>query len=223
MPLPIHPAAPVGLADALQAHTRALHRQAERSGIMHALLRGEADRGAYVLFLRNLLPAYLELERSLERLGAAAPLRGLARRAVYRAPHLEADLGVLGGSDWRALPVLVAAQRYADRIGAAAQRGPLGLVAHAYVRYLGDLNGGRVLRAALAQSLRLPAQALSFYAFAEVADLDRFRDEYRAAIDGLRLSAAQRQRVLDEAVEAFRLNIALSEAIGGAQAAARSG
>lgn len=206
------------LANALREHTRALHAQAERSGVMQALLHGVAGRPAYTLLLRNLLPAYLELEHALERLRELPALRSLAQRAVYRAASLESDLVALCGEAWRHLPVLADARRYADRIAGAAQGNAVGIVAHAYVRYLGDLNGGRLLRAVLGRTLRLPPEALSFYAFPGVDDLGRLRDEYRAAFDRLQLTADERQTVLDEAAEAFRLNIGLSTAVERAQA-----
>ena len=61
------PEPPGGLAQALRQATAALHRQAERSGFVEQVLRGEVTRPAYALYLRNLMPAYAAMERGLER------------------------------------------------------------------------------------------------------------------------------------------------------------
>ena len=47
-----------GLAQALPARTRTLHLRAERSGFVADLIRGRGSRTGYLLFLRNLQPAY---------------------------------------------------------------------------------------------------------------------------------------------------------------------
>ena len=47
------------------------------------------------------------------------------------------------------------------------------LIAHAYVRYLGDLSGGRIVGRILARSPGLGPEALSFYDFPGIADPDQ--------------------------------------------------
>ena len=58
---------PASLVTALYLRTKTLHVEAERTGIIRDLLRGEASREGYILLLRNLLPAYLAMEHGLER------------------------------------------------------------------------------------------------------------------------------------------------------------
>lgn len=201
-----------GLADALRNHTQTWHRRAERSGIIHALLRGQASRAAYALFLRNLLPAYQQLETALDDNRQEPSLRHIARAEVYRAPAIMADLNALCGPHWiQTLPVLAAGRAYADRIGALA--GGEALIAHAYVRYLGDLNGGQIIQRRLVHSLGLAPEALGFYAFPAIAAVDQFTAEYRLGFDRAGAEIAQPQTVLTEACLAFELNIALSEAV----------
>jgi len=55
------------IVTALYLRTKALHVEAERTGIIRDLLRGEATREGYVLLLRNLLPAYRAMEQGLVR------------------------------------------------------------------------------------------------------------------------------------------------------------
>jgi heme oxygenase len=194
------------LTDLLRSRTRTLHVQAERSGIIADLVRGRANRHGYALWLRNILPAYEALERSLDAQRERAGMRAVADRAVYRAPTIEADLRALEAADWTKLPLLDSGARYAERITTAATRDGGRLLGHAYTRFLGDLNGGRILSRLLGSSLGLGAEALSFYAYPEIDDLDAFKSAYRLAIDEAGESA-DTEAVADEALASFQLNI----------------
>lgn len=204
------------LADRMRAATWALHRRAERSGILRDLLWGGASRLGYANYLRNLLPAYRALERGLERHAGTPALAGLARPAVYRARAIGDDLAGLCGEDWvMRLPLLEIGDRYARCLAEAVRTAPHRLIAHAYVRYLGDLNGGRILRRRLADSLDLGPCCLGFYDFPAIADLDSFKASYRGAIDRSPLDEAEARDVVEEARLAFRINIEVSEAVRG--------
>ena len=206
-----------GLADQLRDHTMTWHRRAERSGIVHDLLHGRARRHAYALFLRNLLPAYRQLETALEQHRDATGIRHIARPETYRVAAIESDLHALCGAEWRAtLPLLTPARHYAEQIAMAAAGNGTALIGHAYVRYLGDLNGGRILRQCLTRSLRLGPEALAFYDFPDFLDiqeLERFTLEYRTGFDRAASEISDIQSVIEEAVIAFRLNVDLSEAV----------
>lgn len=210
-----------GLLYRFRDGTRALHLQAERSGIIRDLLRGQASRAGYVLLLRNLVPAYHQLEAGLDALRHAPAIEPIARPALYRSGALRSDLVRLCGSDWvGTLPLLPAAERYADRIAAVAAGEGGGLLAHAFVRYMGDLSGGQILKRLLARSQGLPLDALSFYDFPDIGDIEAFKAEYRGAIERAALEIADLAPVVEEAAEAFRLNIALSLEVAVAAAAA---
>ena len=77
-----------GLAAALYGRTRELHLQAERTGFVREMLRGRAGRDGYVLYLRNLLPAYRALEQGLERHRSTPGLGPFAEPALYRSQAL---------------------------------------------------------------------------------------------------------------------------------------
>jgi heme oxygenase len=215
-PTTTHPAGAPGLAASLRTGTAALHTRAERSGILADLLRGQAGRAGYALLLRNLLPVYRAIEDGLERHRDTELLRPFARPELYRAPQIAADLAALYGPDWPdRVGLLPAGARYAYRAARAAEGDGGGLIAHAYVRTLGDLSGGQVLARQLARTLGLPAEALRFYDFADVPDLAVAKLAWRVALNEVRSPSAP---IVHEARVAFRLNIALAEAV---QAAAR--
>ncbi len=205
--------APEGLAFALREGTRALHDRAERSGMVADMLKGRATRSGYGLLLRNLLPAYQALELALERRRTTPGVGRLARRELYRTAALEADLLALAGADWaNALPLLPAAELYAHRVAEAAAGTGDGLAGHAYVRYLGDLSGGQILRRLLARSLGLGEAALNFYAFPAVADIAACKRDYIQMLEALG-AVLDKSCVVASAVGAFAINIEISEAV----------
>lgn len=178
------------------------------------ILKGEASRDDYVLFLRNLLPAYRELEAGLERHAGSAVLGELEAYRLSRAPAIEADLETLSGPDWETrVPLLPAAEAYAAKIADAASGDGSRLIAHAYTRYLGDLNGGQILSRLLVKALALAPNELSFYDFSTFADPDALKTDYRLAIDRAGDTASDISSVIEEGALAFSLNIALAEAV----------
>ena len=202
--------APAGLSDQMMARTAGLHREAERSGVMREMLRGSIDRAGYALLLRNLLPVYEAMERALEQPDRDPCLGPIANPALYRAAALRADLQHFAGVDGAAGAELVpSAARYAARVGT----GGAGLIAHAYVRYLGDLNGGQILKRLIGRRFGLEGAGLAFYDFPAAADPQSLALSYRVAIDQAGVHLDDAEPVLAEAETAFRFNIALGEEI----------
>lgn len=171
------------------------------------MLKGRASRDGYALFLSNLQPAYRFLEAGLERHRGDPRLAGLAMPELYRSQALAQDLVALAAEGARLPARLPAGLSYGARVAAAH---PPQLIAHAYVRYLGDLSGGRILGRLLARSPGIGPAALSFYDFPGIADPERYRDGYRAAIDAVSLAPREIDKVLDEACAAFEHNVRLS-------------
>jgi heme oxygenase len=199
----------------MRRRTAALHREAERSGVVAAMLRGHATRAAYIGLLRNLVPVYRKMERALAGLSANHPLARLARPEMFRADALAADLAALAGSNWaRTVRPNPAGCRYSALVARAVREDAgMPLLGHVYVRYLGDLNGGRILARLTAANLGLVAENSNFYAFPMIGDLDGFKAELRAAIDAAGRRADDPESVLSAAEAAFSANIALSRAL----------
>lgn len=204
----------VRFADRLKAATAQMHVEAERGGAVALLLRGALSREVYALFLANLLPTYEAIERGLLQWRGLPALQPIAHSSVFRAKMLRADLIALAGPEWtKRLKLLGAGRDYAGRIEEITRDDPTLLLAHAYVRYLGDLNGGQTLAKRLAVSLALGPEALGFYRFDLITDIAAFRRTYRLGFDQAGLTPTQEDNVITEARLAFRLNIAISEAV----------
>lgn len=218
------PTGALGISDLLRASTRDLHGIAERTGVVKEILRGRISKDVYAVYLRNLAAVYGGLEKGLTLHRRTRGVGRLYQPAVFRFQSLVSDLTAIVGAGWEeSLPLLAAGERYVHRVESAAQGSGSALIAHAYVRYLGDLSGGQVVRKALARHPGLPASALAFYGFPLISDLPAFKIQYRQAVDLAEREAGDRAEIVDEALVAFRLNISLSDEAGRAgQSPARS-
>jgi heme oxygenase len=204
---------PLSLTAALRERTHDLHTVAERSGIVNDILRKKIDRRGYAMLLRNLLPAYQSMEDGIERLRNDRPFDTFANPDLYRAAKIASDLHSIFGSDWSAeLPLLEAGERYASHVAEASHGRGDGLIAHAYVRYFGDLSGGQVLKKMLAEALDLDSSALSFYDFPGL-DPKALKAQMRDAIDADAELSRDKETILREGMRAFEHNIEISNAI----------
>jgi len=195
----------------MRRRTAELHRRAEQTGIIAQILRGDVNSSAYALYLRNLVPAYTHMEARLSQLPHDHTLAAINCRLLYRASALQQDLQQMAGSNWpTALTALPVSDLYARRVVTAADVAPQLLLAHAYVRYMGDLSGGQILRRSLAASLALKSDALHFHTFPGIDDISSFKARYLDAIDTIGAELSSFDAILDEAEIAFRLNIELS-------------
>lgn len=203
----------LGLAARLKHDTRSLHTQAERSGVMADLLRGRLALADYCALLRNLQAIYAALEQGLDQHRADARLSRLWQPELRRLPALIQDLERLHEGDWRAeLALMPASQAYAARLEQLAKEQPLLLLAHAYLRYLGDLYGGQMMARLVRQHYDLSGdEGTAFYAFGEAAEVERLKQQFRAGLDALNLNAEQADAVVAEACEAFQRHQQLFE------------
>lgn len=208
------------LRAALRLQTQALHAQVERSGVMQALLRGRLDRTAYSALLRNLHAVYGPLEAALARHAAHPRLAPLALPGLAREQALADDLAVLHGACWQGeLAVHAAAQAYARRLRELDATAPGLLLAHAYVRYLGDLSGGQILRRIVAGQLGIEgADGVHFYDFGNPDGASALARRFRAGLDAVPIDDAGIAEQVAEAQWSFTLHGRLFEEIQAAGA-----
>lgn len=195
----------LSLAQRLKAATTAMHRRVEGGDFMTRLLRGEIDRRRYVELLVNLRALYGALEAVLVRHVTQPGVAPVVMPELFRSQALEADLAALAEDlPTSAAPLASETLRYVERLHELdASRPPL-LVAHAYVRYLGDLHGGQALGRVVARALHLEGRTgTAFYDFGDRAECRRLVQRFRAALDAVDLGTAERDAVVDEAVSAF--------------------
>ena len=201
------------LAVALREQTREQHARAERAGVMGELLGRRIPRRTYCALLRNLLPIYAALESALATPAARPKLAPIAFPELRRADALENDLRVLrDGASAPELPLVTAARDYALRLPRIGMQRPTDLIAHAYLRYLGDLSGGQILRAIVADLFALPdRRGTRFYDFGSPEEASDLARRFRAGLDAIELDAEQAACVIAEAKWGFEMHGRLFE------------
>ena len=106
--------------------------------------------------------------------------------------------------------------KYVSRVRTAALEAPELLIAHMYTRYLGDLFGGQMMGGMARRSLDLDASlGTKFYEFDDIPQTKPFIEEWYAQLNKLELSDEQKERIVDEGNEVFRLNIEVFEELEG--------
>ena len=195
----------VDLPARLRQGTWDLHQQTERTGLMAELLAGRITRPGYCSLLRNLHALYVALEAALWAMQADAAVVLLNAPTLQRAPALACDLQALHGDNWREqLAVLPATGAYVQRLQSLAGSASRALVAHAYVRYLGDLHGGQLLQRLVARSLGLAeGEATAFYDFGPPDTVQALRAALRSGLARMPLRAAEADLIVAEARWAF--------------------
>lgn len=201
------------LSTMLREGTRTEHEAAEGSAFVDDLLAGRLTVAAYADLALQLHTVYCALEEVGDAVRATPAGSGVVFDELRRVPALESDLAHLLGPAWReAADPLPATAAYAAEIRAGgADAGAY--VAHAYTRYLGDLSGGQVIGRMVQRHYGVPDAGVGFYAFPAVPKPKPFKDLYRARVDALPLSDAERDAVVERARAAFRHNRALFAAL----------
>ena len=204
---------PCDLGQQLKTATAAVHRRVERTAFMASLLRGQIERSRYVGLLRNLQALYAALEEALARHAATPGVAPVVLPELFRSHAIAADLQVLAGSGpSAAAPLARATQQYVERLRDLSATQPELLVAHAYVRYLGDLNGGQALRRVVARSLGLAGNAgTMFYDFGDSADRQHLAQRFRSGLKAVDAQAQPAKAIVAEAIDAFERHEQLFE------------
>ena len=191
-----------GLADRLRRETDSLHRAAERAPFIAALLAGRLTRPAYAAMLLDLRDLYGALEPALARHAEHPAIAPFSFPALARREALAADVASLDSATSLASP-RPAAGLYVARLQALDAAGDgQHLLAHAYVRYLGDLSGGQLLSGAVVGSADLGGVGTAFYAFGDRAATASLARAFRTGLDEALVDDPD--HVVAEAQQAFR-------------------
>lgn len=205
------------LSEALREHTARAHEAAEQSTFIHELMRGQLDCTAFIRLQEQSWLFYSALEAAVGACTGDPRSRPLLDRRLDREPALAQDLDHLHGHhSWREQihPTAATAAYIAELEEIAATRDFPRLLAHHYVRYLGDLSGGQVIARMVGDHYGVPAEALSFYRFADLGKLKPYKDNYRTALDTLDLTEVEREILLQQAHQAFLHNQQVFHSLG---------
>ena len=217
----------LSISAALQTGTAESHEAAESVHFVKNFVKGIIDRDLYATLVVSLYHVYNVMEQELDRHGPTHFPALHHPIELNRTESLDDDAEFFHGMGWQNTAIggqSLATRDYVDRLRFISETEPLLLLSHAYTRYLGDLSGGRILARIARRALNLKGSkdGLRFYEFELIDNAKKFKDQYRRALDDLKLSTDQVDRLVAEANVAFVLNMRVFEELdvkGGVQGA----
>jgi heme oxygenase len=207
---PTKPDASAAFSVRLRDGTREDHERAESSPFITAYLAGRVPREGYAALQGQLWFVYDALEGTARSLRDDPVVGAFLDPRLDRLAALDTDLRMLVGDDWRErVEPGPAALAHASRIREIGVTWPAGVIAHHYIRYLGDLSGGRALGSKARKLYQLTDEGVRFYRFDDIPSPAAFKDDYRRLLDTAPWSATEQARIIDEARTGFRMTGAM--------------
>ena len=205
-----------GLASMIRTRTMDAHTDAESSPFVEDLVGGRLPIVDYARLTAQHHEIYKAIEEGFER-NTDPTLAPFMIPGLARLRSLESDLVFLAGEDWVGkLPILPATAAYSSHIRQLGVDWPRGLLAHHYIRYLGDLSGGQLIRRVVRRVYRFEDERGSmFYEFPEIQSAKEFKARYRELLDGLPWSEDEKERLIQEVALAFRFHAAIFTELKG--------
>lgn len=205
------------LATKLREGTKKSHTMAENVGFVKCFLKGVVEKTSYRKLVANLYFVYSAMEEEMEKHRNHPILSKVYFPELNRKASLEQDLHYYYGNNWREqVAPSAAAQAYVQRIREVSSTQPELLIAQSYTRYLGDLSGGQILKGIAQRGMNLAnGEGTAFYEFADISDEKEFKTNYRQALDELPISEAVADQIVEEANDAFGMNMKMFQELEG--------
>ena len=191
------------LSRALQDSTAIAHDRAENASFITDLMAGKGTVDGLVALLRQSLPVYEALEHACSGVESDPRISPILDSRLDRTDALVADLGVHAAAGHSCDVLVPATEAYIAELNSCVGNAPA-LIGHHYVRYLGDLSGGQIIKTMVNRHYGVD-EGLAFYDF-DIPKPKVYKDGYRAALDTLPLTEAERDIALAAATRAFELN-----------------
>jgi len=117
------------------------HRRTERTKFAHRLLKRQITPEQYYIYMSNQLMAYYVLENAADQHGLFDGIE-----SVKRARNISTDVRELESEhSFENAPIVASTKRYMDYIQSISID-PDRVMAHIYVRHMGDLSGGQIIK-----------------------------------------------------------------------------
>ncbi len=195
------------LSSLLRSSTMAIHGQVEGGDFMKKIFSGPLTEQDYYLYLWSLVQVYESLENSMAEHQSEQNISPVYFKELLRMSSLQTDMEV-----WKSFQVEIpeslkkTVHAYCEYLQSLSAQNPSLLVAHAYVRYLGDLSGGQMIAKALGKKF-VNSQGLHFYSFDQVHDIHEMKQAYRRGLDQIGSQSPDKvQALCEEAQKAFEWN-----------------
>ncbi len=212
----------IPFSQALRERTWSGHGDSEGADFMTNLMRGTGTREDYIALVAQHYFVYQALEAAaavFEDDPEVEPFLSPPSRACRRSSWTWSSCSARTGASRS--PRCPPRCAYVERIRRiSAERWAGGFVAHHYTRYLGDLSGGQHICRLMQRHFGFETNGVGFYLFDQIADPAEFKNHYRAELDATGWDEAERERVIDEVLLAYRFNTELFVDLSRAKAAA---
>ena len=196
--------------------TKKSHSAAENTSFVASFLRGVVSKESYKKLVKDLYFVYRTMEEEIDKLEDDPIVSQINLPDLKRVNALERDLRFYYGPIWRSLIMpSEACANYVSRIKCCSIEDPTLLVGHHYTRYLGDLSGGQILKGIAEKAMGLKDEGLYFYDFDKIENAKKYKDGYRAILNGLDVDQHQVDAIIVEANYAFRLNMYMFDTLEG--------
>jgi len=185
----------------LKEETLPYHKKMEAHPWVRLLFKNQLPMTFYYRYLQNLHKVYIALEAQLQLNG----ILDTYQSQLARVAKIDSDLNYFETNFQFSRSNLTS--RYAQYLNSISQGESHRYIGHLYVRYFGDMLGGKMIGAKVSDNFKLSNQGIELY------DFELFKlaypnevDELRAALDGIVLSNNQLDEIVFEAKMAFDLN-----------------
>ncbi|NER34962.1 MAG: heme oxygenase (biliverdin-producing) [Oscillatoria sp. SIO1A7] len=206
------------LATKLREGTKESHTMAENVGFIKCFLKGIVEKNSYRNLVANFYFVYSAIEEEMEKHKEHPVLSHIYYPELNRKASLEQDLVYYYGPAWRneVTSPSPAGEEYVRRIREVSASEPELLVAQSYTRYLGDLSGGQILKKIAQTAMGLnDGKGTAFYEFPDIDDEKAFKNKYRQALNDLPIDETMADRIVDEANDAFGMNMNMFKELEG--------
>jgi len=136
----------------LASLTQAAHQNAERQEFAREMMSGNMSEAKYKTYLYNMWLVYDILEDVALSMGCFGPEDltmpddDLPLDGLTQADDIWADYTELGGTEDNPPQVVASTEAYRSHIVTNCQHDKEKLFAHVYVRHMGDLSGGQMIK-----------------------------------------------------------------------------
>lgn len=170
-------------------------------------MAGKSSKRDYFAYMSALAPIYKEMERILKERPSSPILQYFDHRVLDRSDHIETDLGhlsrELGYQGSKNDIRLRTTDAYLDHL--TTNITDARLLAHHYIRYLGDLSGGRIIGRMMQKHYSLSSETMNFYNFEGVGDPVFYKRRYRDLLNLVPLTDSEREEFIDEVVLLYKM------------------
>ncbi len=185
-----------------------LHKATEVSGFTHRFLAKGANLESYTEYIYNLSFVYDAIETNLNKYKDLEDVKPFVTTELFRTEAIRNDVKELAND--KNLETLSSTLAYVDKINAVAENNPKLLVAHAYVRFLADLFGGRMFYSLLKEEYNVSEEGLKYYSYEGLGDMKAYVMKYHMMLAKLNLNEEEQKQFIIEVCNSYIYNISIS-------------